>query len=541
MRSTFDSIWQNEGYDYDLACMEIANKLSLLEELSLKDISSFIRDASSKYHLSKTPKFQDIVKYLPIDSNIRKTMMVKPIKTASGVLVITVMAKPYDCPHGRCIYCPGGKELNIPLSYTGKEPVTRLAQKLDYDPKNQIISKLEQERSRGHNISKIELVIVGGTFPFMPEDYQRNFIKECFEALNGSESVSLQKAQELNETSDIRCVGFTVETKPDYCKESHIDLMLELGITRVEIGVQTLSENVYKINNRGHTLQDVYQSFQIAKDAGYKIVAHMMPGLPGSNPEKDLEDFNQLFEDSRLKPDMLKIYPTLLLRDTGMAKLYKKGVYKPYPDEVFTDLLLEIKKVVPPWVRIMRIQREIGSENILCGYKSSNIRQILQQKLRDQGLHCNCIRCREVGLKRLTNYRDIKICPKRIDYDSSNGKEVFLSLEDDDKNILFGFLRLRKLGKPHRPELREKDGTPSAIVRELHVLGQLVDIGNDDDFLCTSFQHIGYGSKLLQIAEHIVKNEFGLNSISIISAIGTRRYYKKFGYELNGPYVSKEL
>jgi elongator complex protein 3 len=541
MRSTFDSIWQNEGYDYDLACMEIANKLSLLEELSLKDISSFIRDASSKYHLSKTPKFQDIVKYLPIDSNIRKTMMVKPIKTASGVLVITVMAKPYDCPHGRCIYCPGGKELNIPLSYTGKEPVTRLAQKLDYDPKNQIISKLEQERSRGHNISKIELVIVGGTFPFMPEDYQRNFIKECFEALNGSESVSLQKAQELNETSDIRCVGFTVETKPDYCKESHIDLMLELGITRVEIGVQTLSENVYKITNRGHTLQDVYQSFQIAKDAGYKIVAHMMPGLPGSNPEKDLEDFNQLFEDSRLKPDMLKIYPTLLLRDTGMAKLYKKGVYKPYPDEVFTDLLLEIKKVVPPWVRIMRIQREIGSENILCGYKSGNIRQILQQKLRNQGLHCNCIRCREVGLKRLTNYRDIKIRPKRIDYDSSNGKEVFLSLEDDDKNILFGFLRLRKLGKPHRPELREKDGTPSAIVRELHVLGQLVDIGNDDDFLCTSFQHIGYGSKLLQIAEHIVKNEFGLNSISIISAIGTRRYYKKFGYELNGPYVSKEL
>jgi len=541
MRSTFDSIWQNEGYDYDLACMEIANKLSQLEEILLKDISSFIRSTSSKYHLSKTPKFQDIVKYLPIDSNIRKTMMVKPIKTASGVLVITVMAKPYDCPHGRCIYCPGGKELNIPLSYTGKEPVTRLAQKLDYDPKYQIISKLEQEYSKGHNISKIELVIVGGTFPFMPEDYQRNFIKECFEALNGRESVSLQKAQELNETSDIRCVGFTVETKPDYCKESHIDLMLELGITRVEIGVQTLSENVYKITNRGHTIQDVYQSFQIAKDAGYKIVAHMMPGLSRSNPEKDLEDFKELFEDSRLKPDMLKIYPTLLLRDTGLAKLYKKGIYKPYPDEVFTDLLLEIKKVVPPWVRIMRIQREIESESILCGYKSGNIRQILQQKLRDQGLQCKCIRCREVGLKRLTNYRDIKICPKRIDYDSSNGKEVFLSLENDDKNILFGFLRLRKLGKPHRPELREKDGTPSAIVRELHVLGQLVDIGNDNDLLITSFQHIGYGSKLLQIAENIVKDEFGLNSISIISAIGTRRYYKKFGYVLNGPYVSKEL
>ena len=224
--------------------MEIGNKLSHLQEFSLKGIFSFIRSTSSKYHLSKTPKFRDILKYLPIDSNIRRALMVKPIKTASGVLVITVMAKPYDCPHGKCIYCPGGKEFNTPLSYTGKEPITKLAQKFDFDPKYQITSKLEQEFSRGHNISKVELVIVGGTFPFMPRDYQRNFIKECFDALNGFGSTSLQKSQKLNETSDIRCVGFTVETKPDYCKEIHIDLMLEFGITRVEIGVQTLSESI---------------------------------------------------------------------------------------------------------------------------------------------------------------------------------------------------------------------------------------------------------------------------------------------------------
>jgi len=540
MKTRYDSIL-DEVNEYDIACREIANKLSLLKELSLKHVSSVIRGTSSKYHLSKTPKFRDIIKYLPSDSNIRRKMMVKPIKTASGVLVITVMAKPYDCPHGRCIYCPGGKELNIPLSYTGKEPVTRLAQKFDYNPKNQIISKLEQEYSRGHNISKIELVIVGGTFPFMYQDYQRNFMKECFEALNGVESSSLKEAQKLNETSDIRCVGLTVETKPDYCKEVHVDLMLELGMTRVEIGVQTLSEKVYKNINRGHTIDDVYQSFQIAKDAGYKIVAHMMPGLPGSNPQKDLEDFKKLFEDSRLKPDMLKIYPTLLLKDTGLAKLYEKGIYKPYPDEVFIDLLLEIKKTVPPWIRIMRIQREIESEDILYGYKNGNIRQILQQKLKEQGLQCNCIRCREVGIKKLTNFRDIKIMPKRIDYDSSQGKEVFLSLEDYDNETLYGFLRLRKLAKPHRKELREKDGNPSAIVRELHVLGQVVDIGNNNDFNFNSSQHRGYGSNLLGIAENIVKNEFGLDSLSIISAIGTRQYYKKLGYEENGPYVSKEL
>ncbi|TLX67161.1 MAG: tRNA uridine(34) 5-carboxymethylaminomethyl modification radical SAM/GNAT enzyme Elp3 [Thaumarchaeota archaeon] len=527
--------------NYDLACIEISNKLSQFRELSLKDIYSFIRASSSKYNLSKIPKFYDIMKYLPADSNIRKLMMVKPIKTASGVLVITVMAKPYDCPHGKCIYCPGGKEFNVPLSYTGKEPVTKLAQKSNFEPKYQITSKLKQEYSRGHNISKVEIVIVGGTFPFMPDEYQRSFIKKCFDALNGIESNSLQEAQKSNEANSIRCVGFTVETKPDYCKEKHIDLMLEMGITRIEIGVQTLSEEVYRNINRGHNIQDVYESFQIAKDAGYKVVAHMMPGLPGSSPQKDLEDFNKLFEDSRLKPDMLKIYPTLLLRGTGLAKLYEKGIYKPYPDEVFTDLLLKIKKIVPPWVRIMRIQREIESNDILYGYKSSNIRQILQQKLREEGLECSCIRCREVGIRKLANCENIDISIKRRDYDSSNGKEVFLSLEDDDNKILFGFLRLRKLAKPYRTELKEKNGNPSAIVRELHVFGQMVDIGSDNNSLPSSSQHKGYGAKLLEIAENIVKDELGLNTISIISAIGTRQYYEKFGYSLNGPYVTKEI
>jgi elongator complex protein 3 len=540
MRSTFDSALQNESHVYDLACIEIANKLSLLEDPSLKVISSFIREASSKYYLSKTPKFQDIIKYLPIDSNIRKTMMVRPIKTASGILVITVMAKPYDCPHGKCIYCPGGKEFNIPLSYTGKEPVTKLAQKFEFDPKSQVVSKLQQQVLRGHNVSKVELVIVGGTFPFMPENYQRNFAKECFDGLNGHESVSLQEAQKLNEKSQIRCVGFTVETKPDYCKKSHIDLMLELGITRVEIGVQSLQKDVYRNINRGHTIEDVYESFQIAKDSGYKIVAHMMPGLPGSTPEKDIEDFRKLFEDQRLRPDMLKIYPTLLLRDTGLSKLYEKGLYKPYPDDIFTDLLLEMKKTVPSWVRIMRIQREIESENIINGNSSSNIRQILQQKLKEQGLQCNCIRCREVGIRKADN-QVVKMDLKRVDYDSSDGKEVFLSLEDSSKNVLFGYLRLRKLARPHREELKDKNGKPSAIVRELHVLGQLVDIGKDNVFTITSSQHKGYGSRLLEQAEEIVKNEFSTNSISIISAIGTREYYKKFGYELNGPYVTKEM
>jgi elongator complex protein 3 len=266
----------------------------------------------------------------------------------------------------------------------------------------------------------------------------------------------------------------------------------------------------------------------------------MMPGLPGSTPEKDLKDFRKLFEDPRLRPDMLKIYPTLLLRDTGLAKLYAKGLYKPYQDDVLTDLLLEMKKTVPSWVRIMRIQREIESENIINGHSISNIRQILQKKLREQGLQCNCIRCREVGIRNV-NDQDVKVDLKRFDYDSSDGKEVFLSLEDSSKKVLFGYLRLRKLARPHRKELTDRNGKPSAIVRELHVLGQLVDIGRNNDFTLSSSQHKGYGSTLLEKAEDIVKNEFATSSISIISAIGTRQYYKKFGYELNGPYVTKEM
>lgn len=540
MRRTFDSAWQNESYDYDSACIEIAHKLSILKDPSLKDISSFIRDTSSKFHLPKTPKFQDIMRYLPIDSNIRKKLMVKPVKTASGILVIAVMAKPYDCPHGKCIYCPGGKEFNIPLSYTGKEPVTRLAQKFEFNPKSQVASKLQKELLRGHNISKVELVIVGGTFPFMPQEYQRNFVKGCFDALNYRESESLREAQKLNETSKIRCVGFTVETKPDYCKNAHIDLMLELGITRVEIGVQCLQEDVYRNINRGHTIDDVYDSFQIAKDSGYKIVAHMMPGLPGSTPEKDLEDFRKLFEDPHLRPDMLKIYPTLLLQDTGLAKLYEKGLYKPYPDDVFIDLLIKMKKTVPSWVRIMRIQREIESEDIIDGNSSSNMRQILQQKLKEQGSKCKCIRCREMGIRNIDN-TNMKINLQRIDYDSSDGKEVFLGLEDSSNKTLFGYLRLRKLSRPHRRELKDNYGNALAIIRELHVLGQLVDIGSNNDFTIHSSQHKGYGSRLLEKAEDIVKNEFSIKSLSIISAIGTRQYYKKFGYELNGPYVTKDL
>lgn len=527
-------------YNYDKACGEIARSILESQIVSKKELLILTRKISEKYHLDRIPKYSDILNYLPASEELRKILLKKPCKSASGVLVVAIMAKPYNCPHGRCIYCPGGVEFDVPLSYTGKEPITRKARKLDYDPRAQITSKINHYFSRGHDISKVELVIVGGTFPFMPINYQQEFAKSCYDALNGVEveSSSLEEAKTLNEKSKIRCVGFTVETKPDYCKRQHIDIMLELGITRVEIGVQTLDNAVYRNVNRGHNLHDVFEAFQTAKESGHKIVAHMMPGLPGSSPEKDLQYFKMLFNDQKLRPDMLKVYPTLVLKDTGLYSLYQKGQFSSYSDEEFVNLLVEIKKIIPRWVRIMRVQREIESPDIVAGPKLGNLRQVVQKKMREAGIECNCIRCREVGIRRSKKLNTDPVL-LRSDYESSEGTESFLSLEEMETSILYAFLRLRRLKDPHRTELRTLSGEPGAIVRELHVYGQVTDIGKKTGV--GSFQHLGYGVKLLKAAEEIVKEEFGLDKLSIISAVGTREYYRKFGYQINGPYMCKIL
>ena len=528
-----ESVYNNNNYQQ--ACRSIAEQIeSGRNPLSIRQVLKVIRQVASEYHLHTMPRNEHIMQYLQ-DNGYRRLLMVKPAKTASGVAVIAVMPKPYECPHGRCTYCPGGIEFNTPLSYIGTEPVTKAAQAFSYDPYQQVRSKMKQLQSGGHDTGKTEIVIVGGTFPFMPADYQRQFAKSCYDALNGKESFTLQQAIAANETANNRCVGFTVETKPDYCKESHIDLMLELGVTRIEIGVQSLNNKIYKLTNRGYTLDDVIYAFKIARDAGYKIVAHMMPGLPGSSPEKDIEDFRRLFEDDAFKPDMLKIYPTLVLEHTGLFKMHKNGKYQAYSDDELVSVIVEAKKVVPEWVRIMRIQREIESKDIIAGPKSGNLRQMVLQKLRQEGHRCKCIRCREAGLQRRYPAEE-EVILRRTDYSASGGQEIFLSFESKDGDTILGFLRLRKVAAmPHRGEL---DG--SAVVRELHVYGQAVSIGikeRRED----SYQHRGYGMKLLKEAERIAKDQLRVNKISVISAVGTRQYYKKLGYQQEGPYVSKVL
>lgn len=516
--------------DFGLACTEISQSLLAVPRPSRRRVRSEIMRVCAKYALDRIPRNYEILATVTGSdfARLQQSLLRKPAKTASGVAVIAIMPKPYACPHGRCTYCPGGQKYNTPNSYTGTEPSTINAIESDYRVDMQILSKLEKLRAYGHDASKLEIVIVGGTFLFMPGEYQRDFIKSIYDTINGFESDTLEESQKNNERADIRNVGLTIETKPDYCKIPHVDAMLQYGATRVEIGVQSLQEQVYRAVNRGHDYNDVTESFQIAKDAGYKIAAHMMPGLPGMTPEQDIADFGRLFSDPDLRPDMLKIYPSLVLRDTPLYDDYVSGRYRPYSDDEMIHVLAEVKKAVPRWVRIMRVQREISSDDIVAGPKSGNLRQIVLERLRQSGQACRCIRCREP--------RNIDIDSARLgreDYDSSGGREVFLSF-DDDYDQVYGFLRLRKPSMPHRREI----GADTCIVRELHVYGRSLRIGARER---DGIQHMGLGRRLLKAAEEISADELGADELAVISAVGTREYYRKVGYHLRGPYMVKGL
>ena len=518
---------------FSKACSEITHNLLTVDEPSKQQVKNEIKKICAKYSLERIPRNHEILATVQGDSftKLKKILLKKPIKTASGVAVVALMPKPFACPHGRCTYCPGGIEYNSPNSYTGNEPSTINAIENEYDPKRQITTKIDKLIAYGHDPSKLEIVIVGGTFLFMPKEYQENFIKSCYDALNGFESKSLEEAKENNEHAKIRNVGFTIETKPDYCKQEHVDLMLSYGVTRVEIGVQSLQERVYEIVNRGHNYKDVIESFQISKDAGYKIVAHMMPGLPTMTPSQDITDFKKLFDSPDLRPDMLKIYPSLVIENTPLYEEYQNENYKPYSDQEMIEVLTEVKKNIPKWVRIMRVQREISPNEIIAGPKSGNLRQIVLQNLKNQGLKCNCIRCREVGRANTPHENELRL--DRINYDSSGGKEVFLSFEDSNDSI-YGFLRLRKPSNlAHRTEIEN-----ATIVRELHVYGKSLKIGEHEK---NEIQHTGLGKSLVSEAEKISREEFDAKKMLVISAVGTREYYQKLGYSLYGPYMGKTL
>ena len=541
---------------YAEACGAIARGILAMGDPLRREALAEIRRVCGAMALPRIPAYRDILAAAPTDGEralLGRVLAKKPAKTASGVAVVTVMPMPYACPHGRCTYCPGGEAVNTPNSYTGHEPPAMGAISVGYDPRAQAAAGIERLAAAGHATSKIEVVVVGGTFLFMPEQYREWFAKSCYDALNGFSSAGLEAAKAANESAKRRCVGLAIETKPDYCGEEHVDAMLALGATRVEIGVQSLREEAYMASNRGHTLADVAEAFRAARDAGYKVCAHMMPGLPGSTMRGDEEDFARLWGDPSLRPDMLKIYPTLVLEGTPLRGMYERGEYEPYTDGEAARLLASVKPGVPRWVRIMRVQRELPPSAIIAGPRMGNLRQAVRDIMRAEGTVCECIRCREAGLEWASGGGGGNgssggdpgpLRMDRADYDASGGKEAFISYVDD-RGRIYGFVRLRRPGAAaSRPELA---GAQCCIVRELHVYGRSLAIGEEGGSAgirgraSPPIQHSGLGRRLMAEAERAARGEFGADRLLVISAVGTHGYYRRLGYERRGPYMSRDL
>ncbi|HJM17065.1 MAG TPA: tRNA uridine(34) 5-carboxymethylaminomethyl modification radical SAM/GNAT enzyme Elp3 [Candidatus Poseidoniia archaeon] len=446
------------------------------------------------------------------EPELAKLLRVKPMRTSAGVTPIAIMTSPAACPHGTCTYCPGGPTNDSPQSYTGHEPAARRGKRHNYNSKSQVNARLEQYVRNGHPTDKIEIIIMGGTFTDRSPDYQNEFLTGAFETLNGKK-LPLDEALHLNGGAKHKCVALTMETRPTECNSWNVFNMRKQGATRVEIGVQCLDDEVHDKVNRQQKVVDVIQATRLLKEAGLKVVYHMMPGLPGMTPETDLRDFKRLFEEEDFQPDMLKLYPTLLVKGSPLAR--NPGDFVPYDTETAANLVADLKEIVPPYVRIQRIQRDIPKPQIIAGVMNSNLRQYARRELKDRGKKCKCINCRELWRA--------KIDPstaelKEIEYKASGGNEYFMSYESGSK--LLAYLRLRL--------------DQNATVRELKVTGQSANIGKKS----TGVQHMGLGSKLMKIAEEKVKD---YQKIRVTHGPGTRLYYEKLGYNLEENYMVKTL
>lgn len=466
-----------------------------------------------------------------LGENVQK----KPTRTISGVAPLAVMIPPRKCDHGACLYCPSFG--NSPQSYTPESPAVLRAMSLAYDPKKQVESRLKALEGMHHPTDKIELIIMGGTFLAFDRKFQFDFVKKCYDTMNGCDSKSLEEAKKINETSKHRCVALCIETRPDFCSEDQIRDMLEWGTTRVEIGVQIIDDKIYKKINRGHTVKDVIDATTRLKKAGFKLGYHIMPGLPGSNPKKDLAVYKKIFSDSKFKPDQVKIYPCQVLKNSGLEKLYYNHKFVPYEENVVSDLVVKMMKATPRYVRVMRIMREIPRNYLIAGLLKLDLRKDVEEKIRKDSqrdhpagskLKINEIRFREIGFalrdSRKINH-DLKI--KKTVYSASSGKEVFIECVNKD-DLLFGLLRLRL----------EKSKKEKAMIRELHVYGPALNLGEEG----VISQHKGIGKQLMAEAEKIAKKA-GYKEIRVISGVGVREYYRNLGYKLDegGVYMEKDI
>ncbi|MBP9718320.1 tRNA uridine(34) 5-carboxymethylaminomethyl modification radical SAM/GNAT enzyme Elp3 [Candidatus Gracilibacteria bacterium] len=455
------------------------------------------------------------------------------IRTLSGVSPVAVLTKPLGCP-GRCVFCP--TEENVPKSYLSNEPAVMRAIINDYDPFKQVSSRIKALSANGHPTDKIELIVMGGTWSSHPKAYQVSYLRQCLNAMNGGKkSRTLEEAQKINETAEHRCVAITLETRQDWIDEEEIRRMRMLGATRIEIGAQTIYDDILALVKRGHGVDATIKATQLMKDAGFKISYHMMPNLPGATVERDIQMFKDIFEDPRFRPDMIKFYPCMVVPFSELKLWMEQGRHVPYTDEELLHIIIEAKKFFPRYLRVTRLIRDIPATSIIGGSKVSNLRQVAHELMKKQGLFCQCIRCREI--------RNEPIDPKNIElrtmeYDASEGKEFFLSYDDASRDKLCALLRLRFTsyslqGKKHF--LKELEG--AAIIRELHTYGAQVPISEKDEL---ASQHMGFGKKLVAKAEEIALHH-GYKKMAIISGVGIREYYRKLGYELEGTYMTKKL
>lgn len=527
---------------------EIIDQLLEAHEKNIDvDLTKLRCKISSQYQLSKLPSLVDIISGVPqsLKPILLPKLRAKPIRSASGIAVVAVMCKPHRCPHinytgNVCVYCPGGPDSDFEYStqsYTGYEPTSMRAIRARYDPYLQSRGRIEQLQRLGHEVDKVEFIVMGGTFMSLPADYRDYFIRNLHDSLSGHQSSSVAEAVMMSERARIKCIGITIETRPDYCLKKHLNDMLDYGCTRLEIGLQSIYEDVAVDTNRGHTVRSVCQSFQLGKDCGFKIVSHIMPNLPNVDLERDLAQFVELFQNPDFRPDGLKIYPTLVIRGTGLYELWKSNKYKSYPPSVLIDLLAQILSLVPPWTRIYRVQRDIPMPLVSSGVEHGNIRELALARMSDYGMTCRDVRTREVGIQEIHHkIRPYNVELIRRDYVANEGWESFLSYEDVEQDILIGLLRLRQCNSgTFRSEFT---GQSTSVIRELHVYGSTVPVSTKDP---TKFQHQGFGILLMEEAERIAQHEHQSEKISVISGVGTRNYYRKLGYQLDGPYMSKSF
>ncbi|MFN3301892.1 MAG: tRNA uridine(34) 5-carboxymethylaminomethyl modification radical SAM/GNAT enzyme Elp3 [Patescibacteria group bacterium] len=530
--------------------IEIVKQLAKQKIKSSEDFLNLVKELVKKYQIPLPGKVEifNTYKSLRLKKKIQyhpffeKLLKKRPVRSLSGVAVISVLTKPYPCP-GKCLYCP--KEKGFPKSYLAGEPAAERAKRLKFDPYRQVKERIKSLKKQGHPTDKIELIIIGASWTAYPENYKKWFIKRCFDGANdiGSErkirrkvSKTLKEAQKINEKASNRIVSISIETRPDLISPKEIFMMRKLGITKVELGVQIADDKILEKNRRNHGLKEVIEATRLLKDAGFKICYHIMPGLYGSNPQKDLSAFKKLFTDSHFRPDYLKIYPCVVTYGSPLYKLWQKGKYKPYSDKTLIKLLIKMKKIVPPYVRIIRIFRDIPSPKILGGTKISNLRELVQKEMKKKGIKCHCIRCREIKGQKLEK-KNLKLVKR--EYEASGGKEFFLSFEDKKNEKLLAFLRLR-LPSLKIKDLRLKILENAAIIRELHTYGELVEIGKKKK---RAIQHKNLGRKLVKEAERIVKSDpdLGIKRIVVIAGVGSRPYWRKLGYRLQKTYMVKNI